>query len=69
MKSKQTNNLFLISLFILSVVFFNSSHCCTCRRMSIEDHLNHSDYSCTFKILDKNEKEEFHAIYFKGKAI
>lgn len=63
---KLSNKLFAFSLFILLIVFFKSTYSCTCRRMTIEQYLNHSDYSCTFKVLDKTEKEEMHAIYYNG---
>lgn len=62
------NNLLLFSLFVLLVVFFSSSHGCTCRRMTAEQYLNNSDYSCTFKVLERTEKEESHSVYYKGKS-
>ena len=36
--------------------------------MTAEQYLNNSDYSCTFKVLEKTEKEEWHAVYYKSKS-
>lgn len=36
--------------------------------MTAEQYLNNSDYSCTFKVLERTEKEESHSVYYKGKS-
>ena len=61
-----SRTLLLCSIFVLLAVLISSSHACTCRRMTAEQYLNNSDYSCTFKVLERTEKEEWHAVYYKG---
>lgn len=66
MRSSNKLTVILFSLFVLFIVFLNSSNACTCRRMTYEQYLNHSDYSCTFKVIESNEKHELHSVYYKA---